>query len=129
MGSSTHPRSFGQAFKVYEGLQIIISSAYRSGAPIHPDYAVAALQAAFPGSGVPSSELRKAVVEAAREAGVSLAASRSQASKAEAIVATEEVDDIAGIAARRSERPSKSPRELSSLTADGTPSLRPISHW
>ena len=105
MGSFKHPHSFGQAVKVFEGLQIIISSAYRSGDPIHPDYVVAALEAAFPGSGVSSSELRKAVADAAREAGVSLAASRSQASKAEAIEATEEVDDIAGIAARRSATP------------------------
>jgi hypothetical protein len=74
MGSSRHPTSFGQAFRAFEGIQILISTAYRSGAPIWPDRAVAALSAEFPESGLSADELREALMEEAMRAGVPIRA-------------------------------------------------------
>lgn len=64
--------SFGEAFKLHHGIQVIISTAFHDGTPIWPDHAVTALTAAFPDCGVPPAVLRQAVIEAALKAGVSV---------------------------------------------------------
>jgi hypothetical protein len=69
LGQSS-PTAFGQAFKLQHGLQVIISTAARSGAPIWPDYAAAALIAAFPDGGQSPDELKQAIIQAALDAGV-----------------------------------------------------------
>jgi hypothetical protein len=67
MGSKT---PFPELFKVYDAVQVIVSSAFHDGVPIWPDYAVAALTAAFPACGLSEAELRDAVLDAAFQAGV-----------------------------------------------------------
>ncbi len=67
MGSKT---PFPELFRVYDAVQVIVSSAFQDGVPIWPDYAVAALAAAFPTCGLSEAELRDAVLDAALQAGV-----------------------------------------------------------
>jgi hypothetical protein len=67
MGSKT---PFPELFRVYDAVQVIVSSAFHDGVPIWPDYAVAALTAAFPKCGLSEAELRDAVVDAALQAGI-----------------------------------------------------------
>ena len=67
MGSKT---PFPELFRVYDAVQVIVSSAFHDGVPIWPDYAVAALTAAFPKCGLSEAELRDAVLDAALQAGV-----------------------------------------------------------
>ena len=67
MGSKT---PFPELFRVYDAVQVIVSSAFHDGLPIWPDYAVAALIAAFPTCGLSEAELKDAVLDAALQAGV-----------------------------------------------------------
>src|SRR5688500_19440076 len=67
MGSNT---PFPELFRVYDAIQVIVSTASRDHVPIWPDYAVAALTAAIPTCRLSEAELRNAVLDAALQAGV-----------------------------------------------------------
>ena len=67
MGSHT---TFPELFRVYDAIQVIVSTASRDNVPIWPDYAVAALTAAIPTCRLSEAELRDAVLDAALQAGV-----------------------------------------------------------
>src|SRR5688572_4796797 len=62
--------TFPELFRVYDAIQVIVSTASRDNVPIWPDYAVAALTAAIPTCRLSEAELRNAVLDAALQAGV-----------------------------------------------------------
>ena len=90
MGSS-NPPSFGEAFGLHHALHLAVNTAFRSGAPLCPETLIEILMAQFPASGLTEDQVREAIVEAAKEAGVTireastlqhLVASRSSGSSA-----------------------------------------------
>jgi hypothetical protein len=64
--------SFGGAFDAAYALQVIISAAFRSGAPVSLDQTVKTILAKFPDCGMSRDELHKAALDAAEEAGVTV---------------------------------------------------------
>jgi hypothetical protein len=72
--SSKPASSLGSAFQLSEAIQVIISTAARSGSPIRLDAALRSLQTEFPEAGVSGIELSEMIVKAAGEARVTVTA-------------------------------------------------------
>jgi hypothetical protein len=65
-------QSFSEAFRLHHALQLAISRAFRAGTPICPETLTATFMAQFPDSGMSDADVRKAVVEEANAAGVTI---------------------------------------------------------
>jgi hypothetical protein len=70
MGRAISNPPFGEAFGFHHALQLAVSTAFRSGAPMCPETLAAALISQYPGSGMIEAEVRAAITRAADAANV-----------------------------------------------------------
>ena len=70
MGRSVSNPPFGEVFGFHHALQLAVSTAFRSGAPMCPETLTAALMSQYPGSGMTEAEVRAAIAKAADAANV-----------------------------------------------------------